>query len=252
MNIHLVSFGTTANYGGALTRVKIQASQWQDQGQAVFKSVNVFDEKILQRDHQDFCNAHANFINSNPRGFGYWLWKSYLIGHVMSQLPDDDLVLWMDAGCQLNFRALPRFREYGKLAQQHGALCFDVGMPESMWTKGDTARRIAGNSVEHMNSGQLIGTISLWRNDPFNRQLVRDWYNIGMEDGYRYITDVASVAPNSAEFREHRHDQSIVSLLIKKHGRYHALLDETYFANWHQDGEHMPIWATRNPTSIFI
>jgi hypothetical protein len=252
MNIHLVSFGSTHNYGGALTRLKIQASQWRQGTESVFASINIFDEKHLQRNHTDFWNLHASHIQANPRGYGYWVWKSYLTRHVMKQVPQGDVVFWMDVGCQFNFAALSRFQQYYNIAQQQGLLCFDVGMPEYMWCKGDTAQRVVNNSPEFLNSGQLISGIVMWRNDDLNRQLVDDWAAISVADGYRYVTDVASQAPNWTGFREHRHDQSVLSLLIKKYGCYQALPDETYFPNWHADGKMFPVWATRNPTTGFV
>lgn len=252
MKIHLVSFGSTHNYGGALTRVKIQASQWRDQGEPVFASINVFDENYLQRNHTEFWNTHSNHMRANTRGYGYWVWKAYLTRHIMLNVPQGDIVFWMDVGCQFNFTALERFQEYYTMTQQHGLLCFDVGMPEYMWTKGDTAHHIVNNAPEHMQSGQLISGIVMWRNDDLNRQLVDDWASISVANGYQYVTDVPSVTPDWQGFREHRHDQSVLSLLIKKYGRYHALHDETYFPNWHIDGKSSPVWATRNQRTTFV
>jgi len=252
MTLHLVSFGNIERFGGATTRVKIQASQWRYQQQPVFQTVNVFNEQHLQQQHGEFWKQHAAHIGANPRGFGYWVWKSYLVRHIMNQVGEDHTVFWMDVGCQLNFPALPRLHQYQQLAQQHGILCFDVGMPDYMWTKASTAYRIAANNTALMNTGQIISGIVMWKNNQFNRNLVNTWYNICAENQYQYITDSASPIENHSKFREHRHDQSVLSLLIKQAGAYCALPDETYFTNWHQDGATYPIWATRNPTSTFV
>jgi hypothetical protein len=252
MNIHLVSFGDTALYGGALTRMLVSASQWKTQTGRVFKSINIYNENHLIREHTDFWNQHKAHIENNRRGWGYWIWKSLLVKHVMSRVPENDVVLWIDAGCQLNTSAVTRFCEYYDLAVDHGICCFDVRMPEYQWTKADTAVRIIENDPVHMNTGQIVTTAVFLLNDEFNRNIVQQWFEMGIENSHHYINDQPSAEPNWQGFVEHRHDQSILSLLIKKHGRYHALLDETYFTNWHQDGKHMPIWATRNPTSIFV
>ena len=253
MNLHLVSFGSTMNFGGALTRCKIQASQWRRDNAPVFKSINIFDENYLQKNHPDFWHRHASHIQSNARGFGYWIWKSYVVNQVMNKVPENDIIMWMDIGCQFNFSAWDRLKYYHDAALQNEIVCFDVGMPESDWTKADTANIIVNNEPQYMNSGQLISTVVFWKNDDANKKLVNDWYDISQAHGYKYATDVASVIPNAPGFREHRHDQSILSLLIKKSHRYLALPDETYFQpNWHQAGKNYPIWATRNPTAIFI
>ena len=252
MNLHLVSFGSTYNYHGALMRMNNQASNWQHNDVPVFSSINIFNEHHLQTDHADFWNSHVAHIAANPRGFGYWIWKSYLVRHVMQNVPQGDIVLWMDLGCQINERAHNRFQDYYNLAQEHGLLCFASGWHEYTWTKGDTAQLIVENNPAHMESDQIISGIMMWRNDQFNRQLVDDWANISVANGYQYITDAPSLLPNWPEFREHRHDQSILSLLVKKYGRYHALSDETWKPNWHVDVVAYPIWATRNRTKTFI
>ena len=45
--------------------------------------------------------------------------------------------------------------------------------------------------------------------------LVNEWYNISCN--YHMIDDTPSIIPNVGSFKEHRHDQSIFSLLTKKY-----------------------------------
>jgi hypothetical protein len=253
MNTHLVSFGDTTNYGGALTRILVQSSQWQHQGERIFKTVNIYNENHLMREHQDFWSSHKNHIQQNRRGYGYWIWKSFLVKHVMDQVAENDVVLWIDAGCQFNTAALPRFREYIDITRNSGICCFDVKMPEYQWTKLDTALRIVDDVDSHMNTGQLITTAVFFLNNSINKKIVTEWYDIGIENSYHYITDAPSAAHNMPGFAEHRHDQSILSLLIKKYNQYVALPDETYFKpNWKTEGLAYPIWATRNPSTSII
>ena len=47
------------------------------------------------------------------------------------------------------------------------------------------------------------------------RQLVNEWYKISSI--YHLIDDSESVSKNNPSFRQHRHDQSIFSLLTKKY-----------------------------------
>ena len=42
---------------------------------------------------------------------------------------------------------------------------------------------------------------------------IKDWYNLGCK--YHLIDDSISKEKNSREFKDHRHDQSIFSLLLK-------------------------------------
>jgi hypothetical protein len=88
-----------------------------------------------------------------------------------------------------------------------------------------------------------------------------------MESDGQYLNDNQSVLPNDKIFREHRHDQSILSLLVKKLSEIYDFtfhLDDTYQEIWEKNnisglpvgaeqariwntyGREYPIWATRN------
>jgi len=60
-----------------------------------------FTDLDLQND-TDFWNKHSDFILSNRRGFGYWIWKSYLIMKTMEKMEENDVLLYLDAGCEIN------------------------------------------------------------------------------------------------------------------------------------------------------
>lgn len=247
MDIHFLSFGTTWNYNGALQRVAKQVTEWQNaQDTSVFKTVNICTEHTLLNQFPDFVQCHLKFFQTQPRGFGYWLWKSFLIHQCLRAIPQDHVLFYMDIGCQLNWQAYTRFCEYHGMAMDSGLLCFQVGMPEYEWCKGDTANFIVQNDVEIMSQSQMVGGVHMIKNTAFNQELVAEWQRIACLDDYRYLTDSPSILPNHLGFKEHRHDQAIFSLLVKKHKQYHALSDETWKPNWHVDGVGVPIWATRN------
>ena len=79
-----------------------------------------------------------------------------------------------------------------------------------------------------MQTDQIMATVIFFLNNSENKQLVDTWYNICQEQNYRYLTDVPSIVPNHTAFRERRHDQSILSLLLKTAG-IQPILDETWF-----------------------
>lgn len=253
MNIHFLSFGTTWNYHGALQRMQNQVSSWRnDQGQNIFKSIAICNEQTLLKQFPDFVKTHLNFFQTQPRGFGYWLWKSFLIKQSLKMIPNDDVLFYMDIGCQLNIAAQDRFNEYYTITQDSGLLCFQVGMPEYQWCKADTAHVVVNNDSTIMSQSQIIATAHMIKNTSGNRDLVDEWYETCHRDNYRYLDDTESVLPNHAEYQEHRHDQAIFSMLVKKYNSYHALTDETYKPRWHVDGASSPIWATRNHTNTLI
>ena len=41
-------------------------------------------------------------ITKNPRGYGYWLWKSYIIKKTIEKMSDDDILLYLDCGYEID------------------------------------------------------------------------------------------------------------------------------------------------------
>jgi hypothetical protein len=95
-------------------------------------------------------------------------------------------------------------------------------------------------------STQLAATCILFKKTKYSVELVDKWYEIA--SNYDLINnDLNTEYP---EFRGHRHDQSIFSLLVKQYKKLNfnpiILKDETYWhPNWYTDGINYPFWATR-------
>jgi hypothetical protein len=70
----------------------------------------------------------------------------------------------------------------------------------------------------HMNSLQRQGGANMYYVCDKTREFVQQWYELACN--YHFIDDSPSVLPNFPDFQEHRHDQSIFSLLTKKKGLY--------------------------------
>jgi hypothetical protein len=135
--------------------------------------------------------------------------------------------------------------DYFRLAVENGAMSFELpNHRESEWTKSDT-RFLVNSDPGAWSTPQRISGVILLQKTQENLDLLSEWLSAALLEDGRYADDSPSILPNQIGFVEHRHDQSIWSLLAKKHGVY-ALPDETYFApNWSEDGYAYPIWATR-------
>ena len=253
MNLHLLTFGDTKNYGGALTRMLVQSTQWLHQGQRVFKTINIHNEKTLVQKYPEFWQAHGEWIKINPRGFGYWIWKPWLIYKTLESLDKNDILLYIDAGCQLNANAYNRLQEYLGMANKYYACCFELGFLDRHWCKSDTISHILGPDTHIKNPNQIMATCMFLKATQNNITFAKTWYETCTRDNYVYVNDQPNSIPNDIDFQEHRHDQAIFSLLVKKHNIGIHLKDETYWnPNWYKDGLNFPIWATRNNTSIVI
>jgi len=63
-------------------------------------NTELFDKTILYTDidlknDPEFWNKHSNFILKNKKGFGYWLWKPYIIKKTIAQMKDSDIFYYI-------------------------------------------------------------------------------------------------------------------------------------------------------------
>ena len=239
-----LTFGND-HYYGALTRLKKQATEF-----------NVFDNIIIYKDtdlHQmpEFWDKHKYFILANPRGYGYWIWKSYLILKTLESMNDNDILVYSDAGCELNKDGKSRLNDYFKIVAEspHGILGFKYDQHlEKTWTKMDLYNYL-GCSVD--NDGQIWAGCTIFRKCENTISLVKKWYETNCI--YNLINDSPSNIPNDSTFMEHRHDQSVWSLLRKKYGcetlnaseADHGSILYNVLPTWNNI-THLPIIAIRN------
>lgn len=234
MKIHFLTFASS-NYKNTFTRIKTEAENC-----GFFDTItclNEFDLPINYRiNHQ---------INQQTRGYGYWIWKSYITHQLLSKIPDGDILVYIDAGCSINSEGRKRFYDYIKLLTTSNCsnLSFQLNYPEKQYTKGDLFKHFhLEENDEIINSGQLMATSFFMRKDRSSVNLIEKWFNICHE--YKNLVDDSpSSYPNDPIFIKHSYDQSIFSVLRKLHGSI-ILGHETYFENW-DENRHFPIHERR-------
>ncbi|TXN71527.1 hypothetical protein FV228_11065 [Methylobacterium sp. WL18] len=184
----------------------------------MYSNIAVHNYDTLPR---DFLAEHKNFIASNKRGFGYWIWKSKIILDKLKSLLPHEILVYADIGFRHNPNGRDRMIEYARIAQasKYGVLAFQHPFVEYYWTKMDLAHRLnVANDLRIMATSQFAsGLLVLVKND-HALSLVEEWQKISVEHDYHFINDAKSISANDLRFMEHRHDQSILSLLVKIRG----------------------------------
>lgn len=238
--ILFLSFGGgSEDYHQAVARIGKQAETF-----GIFDEILCYTESDLQKD-KDFWDKHGNFISNNKRGYGYWIWKPYLIHKVITEkMNDGDIIVYIDAGCEMNIYGKKRFSEYIELVKQNGTLAFQMDLLEKEWTKMDLLKIL---QMDNENTGQIQATMQFYKRNTQNVNLINQIYKLSTMMNYRFVNDSPSIEKNDGTFKEHRHEQSILSLLFKKNKCFY-IKDETYFhPNW-ENGIDYPIWTIRNKT----
>ena len=250
MKIKLVTFADgSRHWRDAARRLSKQARK-----SGCFSEVEVWTLARLQREREDFWVKNKDLLLPHVKGFGFWLWKPFIILDALTDPQADyDLLVYLDAGCTLNLSnpaSMKRFNEYCHLAHQNDGLAFQLrDQTERAWNKMDTILAVGADEAA-LSSNQLVAGISMFRRSSYSSEIVEKWLMLSLAQNYHLLDDTPSTAPNSEVFISHRHDQSIWSLLVKK-SSFAILPDETYFGGaWSGQALNFPFLATRNSTGF--
>jgi len=192
----------------------------------------------------------GNVFNSEGRGAGWWSWKPQIIYQKLNEIKENDILIYMDAGCSVNTSAEKRFKEYINMLNNsdYGILNFQLLHPEIKWTNSATFdyHNVDFNSDIAL-SNQIMATVIIIKKNSHSLNIIQKWRKVVFDDPYLFSNHYNK--KNSVNgFKDHRHDQSNFSILCKKNGSI-TIEDETYFGprgNFtSQIAQKFPFWATR-------
>ncbi len=189
-------------------------------------------------------------VEKYSRGFGLWFWKPRVIADALDKFPNASGVLYLDAGCELNINeeSLLRLTQYLSLAEQMQGMVFEMDHLERLWTH---PLLISDLDPEFdAEQRQLSATVIFLANSNSGNLFLKEWIEWSQKDNFKYLRLDEVPVLNNSDFIAHRHDQSILSILWRKH-RLGVLADESYwYPKWRITGKKYPIWAARNKSRI--
>ena len=230
---YFISYGND-NFLNSKKRIKNEAEQ-----SGFFDKVDIFSPEDLSK---EFIQTTFPYINHH-RGGGYWIWKIFFIKKYFDEMKEDDILVYADAGCIINKKGEKRMNEYIEMINnsEYGILSFDTNIPEKKYTN-EKVMEFFKVSEQYKNSGQLMSTILFLRKCKHSTNLVNTYYDIAITNPSLF-SDEYNNYKRTFDFIDHRHDQSIFSILRKIKGSI-VIPDET----WSNDFStllHIPILATR-------
>jgi len=250
MKIHFLTFGGPSdNYHHAVKRIHNQAIEFN-----IFSNIYAYTEKDLMED-TEFFNKHSNFILNNPRGYGCWIWKPYLIKKTLEKMEMDDILLFLDSGCELNVNGKDRMQYFINLVKEKKIIGTSCGSTDYNYTKMDLIKYLnMDTNIELLKKSHFQSGCVLMKKCDIIVNLFNEAYEIA-SNNYNFLDDSPSIEKNYAGFIEHRHDQSILSLLVKKYNLINYDLDPTFWGLglscnkiYLHAGITYPIWTCRNRT----
>ena len=157
----------------------------------------------------DLFTANPQF-NPSQKGFGYWLWKPFLMLRALQQLPLGGVLLYLDAddGLEVNCREVLL-----ALHSRHDVILnLYKSDPAIERTKRDAFVAMHRDTPFYHEQPQIeAGFISV-KNTPRGRAFLEEWFSWCRQ--FSLISDEPSrMAPEHDEFCYHRHDQALLNLL---------------------------------------
>jgi hypothetical protein len=145
-----------------------------------------------------------------PRGFGYWIWKPFIILEEIKKLNSDEILIYIDS------TDLPE-TIFFEIVEEHfkhnNILLVNRGYNHGQWTKRDCFVLMGCDSLEYYREIQLEAGVIGFKKTDSNITLLNEWFYYMKNPNI--LTDIPNICglPNLENFQDHRHDQSILTNL---------------------------------------
>lgn len=166
---------------------------------------------LTDKDLSDEFIKKNSLILKEKRGYGYWIWKPFIILEQLKKINSDEIILYIDC---TDYPSTSFFDLIIKHFETEEILLINRGgFIHSEWTKRDCFILMNCDDKECHKLLQLdAGVIGVKKNQ-LCLDLLNDWLSF-MKNNH-ILDDSPNLLglPNLINFKEHRHDQSILTNL---------------------------------------
>jgi len=178
--------------------------------------VLIYDDLWLVTHRPEFCKKNKWFFDHVPqRGFGWYIWKPFVILDALNRAEDGDIILYLDGDTY----PIQDFSILYEECKKQGIVLFEaVGQSNSHWTKRDCFITMGMDEDRFRFAPHVTGRFALFQKGAENvKPFLDDWLKYVCTHSANTI-DPSVLAPEYPEFTEHRSDQSVLSNLSYKYG----------------------------------
>ena len=171
----------------------------------------------------DFKLRHQNFFGEAPissRGGGFWMWKAMILIQTMNLINEDDCVIYVDSG-----NAVINDLSYiFETCQQNNIVFFDNRDGNYQrrthwnkeWTKRDAFVLMDCDEQKYYDAPQIDASYQVYKKCDYVKGFLEEY--LKYSENENIISDLPNITlPNLPEYIDHRHDQSILSLMAVKY-----------------------------------
>lgn len=167
---------------------------------------------------ENFRNKNEKILNAGEgRRKGYYLWKPYFVNRALSTIDYGDYLVYMDAGGLYYKSSVYEAVKYmGKKGIDMIGSCNRLYKNKD-WTKRDAFIFMDCDTEKYINEYQCHAALIIMKKTPKTEKIIGEWLDYAQN--YNIISEASNICgkENYEGFVEHRHDQSILSLLMTKY-----------------------------------
>jgi len=231
-------------------------------GLKIYNDIKIYTRSDLSSKIKKKIDYYIN--NGDLKGYGYYLWKPFIINNFAKKLPSNSVIQYLDLGFEINHNGKKKLYNYIKLCKKKKFLNFKYKhsnkkefakykqqiLFENQYTKRKIWTKFKLKpSHEYMKSEQILSGNFFFYNNTRSKYLLKLWEKLANKN--KLIDNSVSNLKEIDVFIENRHDQSIFSLLCKKFKTYQLPACEVEFCykKGKKTWEHLknyPFLAKRN------
>lgn len=174
-----------------------------------------YNRNSLEHIDPAFISKHAEIFDAE-RGAGYWAWKPYIIKRAFAVRNYGDIVMYSDSGAIFAKNLQPLFDKISK--EPMGIATFHLaGMHyECEYNRKKVIEAFGLNPQEIGKTTQHMASFIIFKICDKAKEIIDFWLDKCLTP--ELIMDLPKGADEFAEFVDHRHDQALWSLTVKKFG----------------------------------
>ena len=170
-------------------------------------------------------------ILTKKRGGGYWLWKPYIINETLKNIDEQDILFY----CDSKYYFTEPFKNLFYNKMQKDIIIWKNKPNESsyylkQWCKMDVIKKYNMYNETFIYNCEICwaGCIVLRKTTTVSN-LIKRWLLICCNEND--ITDIPSTISNSPDYSEHRHDQSLLSIVLHEFNIKLHYFEKKYLQN---------------------
>lgn len=198
---------------------------YSDGHQMFVQNQNILVQSTLNKGVDFFLNYNRShlspeFYEQNKHvldqklGAGLWLWKPWIILDALKKMPEDAILIYMDAGLSA-YRPLD---DLINLAAKHNILLYSYPPGEVksiVRVKRDAFIKVGCDEARCHNADYIQATFLALKNNETSRKFIAEWLHYCSDESV--LSRAPSVlAPEHPQFSNHGDDQSVLSAVYYK------------------------------------